>query len=79
MAFKKTKKEDFKVKIIEDYGTISENNGYELKLTYTSWNGNDPKYDIRSWKDGRGYKGITLTGEEVEKLYELLKGIAEEK
>ena len=80
MAFKKTgnKENKFECKILEDYGTLSSNDkGYELKFTYTSWNGNDPKYDLRSWKDGRGFKGITLTGEEVEELYKILKGIAE--
>lgn len=81
MAFKKSnakENKEFSCKVIEDYGVLSENEkGYQMKLTYTSWNGNDPKYDIRPWKDGRGYKGISLTGEEIEKLYELLKGIAD--
>ena len=46
MAFKKTNKsEEIKYKILEEVATVSESNGWELKIRYMSWNGNDPKYD----------------------------------
>ena len=84
MAFKKsnTNKKDNTItcKILEDYGVIGErNNGVQLKLTFTSWSGNDSdaKYDLRPWKDGKGFKGVTMTGEELEALYHTLKQIAE--
>jgi len=40
-----------------------------------SWNGRDPKYDIRGWdpEHQKMGKGVTLTEEEVKKLKELLK------
>ena len=67
--------------VIEECGTLSTNaKGWELKLRYMSWNGNEPKYDLRSWKDDpdgeKCSKGITLTGEELEALLEVLKTIA---
>ncbi|MBR5287707.1 MAG: hypothetical protein IKU34_03825 [Clostridia bacterium] len=44
-----------------------------------SWDGREPKYDIRSWSAGRTKmgKGITLTEEELVKLYEVLKAEVE--
>lgn len=87
MAFNKTTKTKAATeptfKVLEECGTLSTNEkGWALKLRYISWNGNEPKYDLRSWKeepDGeRCSKGITLTGEELETLYDILKGIAED-
>lgn len=60
--------------VLEEIATISSNaKGWELKLRYMAWNGKDPKYDLRSWletEDGeKCSKGVTLTGEELEELY----------
>lgn len=68
-------------KVLEEIGTLSTNaKGWELKLRYISWNGKEPKYDLRSWlEDETGEKcskGITLTGEELEALYEVLQKVA---
>ena len=57
--------------------------GYSLELRYISWNGKDPRYDIRPWKvndEGEEVcgKGITLSGEELEKLGEIIAALAEE-
>ena len=66
-------------KVLEECGTISTNKGWDLKLRYISWNGRDPKYDLRTWKeDEEGEKcgkGITLTGEELEELLKLLQSM----
>lgn len=64
--------------VIEECGVLSTNSrGWELKLRYMSWNGNEPKYDLRSWKEDENgekcSKGITLTGEELEALLDILK------
>lgn len=67
--------DDFKFEIKEEYGTIATKNGYDLKLCKVSWNGREPKFDIRPWKDGKGVKGITLTDEELKGLYALLKDL----
>ena len=52
-------------------------NGWKKQLTYTSWNGRDPKFDLRSWSvDHKSMtKGLTLTKEEMIKLKEILNGI----
>ena len=46
-------------------------------MTYTSWNGGDPKLDLRSCSvdDKSMTKGLTLTKEEMIKLKEILNGI----
>ena len=50
--------------------------GWERQLNMISWNGREPKYDIRDWSpDGSKMgKGISLTAEELATL----KGILEE-
>lgn len=68
--------------VLEECGTLSSNDkGWELKLRYMSWNGNEPKYDLRTWKkDENGEKcskGITLTGEELEALLNILRKMEE--
>lgn len=83
MAFKKSnaKETGISYKVLEECGTISRNtNGWELKLRYMSWNGKAAKYDLRTWKedeDGEKCgKGITLTGEELENLLNVLSEMA---
>ena len=83
MAIKKTEtatKAEPAYNVLEKCGVISERNGKTLELRYVSWNGNDPKYDLRTWKtsaDGEiCNKGITLTGEELESLMKLLNKMA---
>ena len=71
MAKKETT--EFKMNVIEDYGVISEKNGYELRLRKISWNDREPKYDIRPWKDEKCGKGVTLTDEELKGLLDKLK------
>lgn len=71
---------------VEECGTIStRNNGWELKLRYGNWNGNEDKYDLRPWKEDentgeeRCLKGISLSGEELEALGKLILSMMEEK
>ncbi len=49
--------------------------GWEKQVNYVSWNGRDPKIDIREWSpDGSKMgKGITLTDEEAAELMKLLQ------
>lgn len=44
-----------------------------------SWNGGQPKYDIRDWAPGHEKmgKGVTLTEEEAGQLYDLTEEILE--
>lgn len=80
MAIKKNGKSNDEVKyeVLEECGTISKRGNYELKLRYMSWNGKDPRYDVRPWKvdeDGNEscLKGVGLSGEELEALGELIQ------
>ena len=64
-----------KFKIINHIGCLSESSsGWRKELNSISWNGRDPKYDIRDWapEHEKMGKGITLSQEEAEALYELL-------
>lgn len=49
--------------------------GWRKELNKISWNGAEPKYDIRDWAPDREKmgKGVTLTEEEALKLKELLQ------
>ena len=86
MAFKKTvtnkSTQEPTYKVLEECGTISTNaRGWSMKLRYISWNGKDPKYDLRSWKNDESGekcgKGITLTGEEMEALLAIMQAMAD--
>jgi hypothetical protein len=66
------------LEIMEELGDLSEgSNGWKKQLTYTSWNGRAPKFDLRSWDaDHQSMtKGITLTKEELMKLKEILDNV----
>ncbi len=66
---------DFKYEIIEEIGVLSENaKGWRKELNKISWNGAEPKYDIRDWAPEREKmgKGVTLTEEEMNSLKKLI-------
>ncbi len=67
---------ELKFEIINQIGVISESSkGWQMELNRVSWNGNEPKYDIRSWSPDHEKmgKGITLTEDELVSLADLLK------
>lgn len=64
--------------IVKPLGVISENrSGWKKELNLISWNGREPKYDIRDWSDDHKKmgKGITLTGEQLAALMKLVEAI----
>ena len=64
--------------IVRPLALLSENErGYTKELNLVSWNGADPKYDIRNWhpEHERSGKGITLTREEILALMDALKEV----
>ena len=66
---------EFKYEIINHIGIIStSSSGWTVELNRVSWNGKEPKYDIRSWSPDHSKmgKGITLTDEEILALDALL-------
>ncbi|MDR0199250.1 MAG: YdbC family protein [Streptococcaceae bacterium] len=63
--------DDFKFEIVEHLITLSESaTGWTKELNRVSWNGRDPKYDIRDWSPDhvKMGKGVTLSDEEFSKL-----------
>ena len=85
MAIRKTTtaKDAINYKVIENCGVVApRKGGYTLELRYISWNDRDPVYDLRPWKvndEGEEIcgKGITLSGEELESLGNLIATLAE--
>jgi hypothetical protein len=66
---------EFRYEIQENLGVISESsNGWSRELNLISWNGGNPKYDIRDWapEHEKMGKGIGLTREELEELYDVI-------
>lgn len=63
-----------KYEIINEIGVVSEEGKWRLELNRVSWNGNEPKYDLRKWSSDHEKmgKGVTLTDAELLKLSEIL-------
>ena len=69
---------EIKFEIIQNIGIISESSkGWTKELNLISWNGREPKYDIRDWDPDHQKmgKGVTLSKEELGRLKELLDGM----
>lgn len=72
---------DIKYEIVEELGVLSESaKGWQKELNLVSWNGAEPKYDLRGWAPNHEKmgKGVTLTKDEVQELYKLLTEIVVE-
>lgn len=69
---------EFEYTIVDELGVLATSaKGWTKELNLISWNGREPKYDIREWAPEREKmgKGITLSEEEVQKLKEILNNI----
>jgi hypothetical protein len=67
---------DITFDILKSFGVVSEDkSGWKKEMNLVSWNGRNPKLDIRDWAPDHEKmgKGITLSREEAEKLDEMLK------
>ena len=67
---------EFRYEIVEELGVISENRaGWTRELNLVSWNGGEPKYDLRDWAPDHEKmgKGISMTKDEVFELLQLLE------
>jgi len=70
---------EIKFEIIKKIGILSESSrGWTKEFNLISWNGREPKYDIRDWdpEHQKMGKGVTLTEEEFKELKEVLSDIA---
>lgn len=62
--------------IMEEIGVISESkSGWKKELNIVSWNGKEPKFDIRDWSPDHSKmgKGMTFSANDLSSLKELLK------
>ena len=69
------------MKITEEIAVLSvSSSGYTKEINLVSWNGAEPKYDIRSWSPGREKcgKGIALTRAEAKNLFLALQKVLSE-
>ena len=76
MEEKKKASSEIRYEIINELGVIpAEKGSMRLELNRISWNGNEPKYDLRRWSPNRDKmgKGVTMSERELIALYELLK------
>ncbi len=68
---------DFRFEVTERFGVISQNeeSGWKKEFNKVSWNGREPKFDIREWSaDGRKMnKGVTFTDSEMSILKDLIQ------
>jgi hypothetical protein len=69
---------DITFEITKTIGVLSEGaKGWTKELNLVSWNGREPKYDIRDWDANHEKmgKGLTFTKDELVILKELLQEI----
>lgn len=69
---------EFTYEVTQELGVLSETaKGWTKELNLVSWNGREPKFDIREWAPGREKmgKGVTLSGDEVAALKAALADI----
>ena len=67
---------EIKYEITEHLGVISETSrGWTREVNMISWNGREPKIDVRDWSPDhtKMSKGITFTVEEVKEFTKLVE------
>ena len=73
----KEKSNEITFEIVEHIGDISlASSGWKRELNMVSWNGNDARYDLRSWSPDHGKcsRGVSFCAEEMQIIAKLLKG-----
>lgn len=69
---------EIKYEIKESLGVLSESaKGWTKELNLVSWNDRGAKYDLREWSPDHEKmgKGVTLTGDELLKLRDILNSM----
>lgn len=72
---------DIQYEIVKEIAVLSTgDSGYTKEINLISWNGKEPKYDIRSFSPNREKcgKGVTLTEAEAGKLLAALEKVLSE-
>ena len=69
---------EIKFEIKETVGILSQSpKGWTKELNLISWNGKEPKFDLRDWapEHEKMGKGVTLTVEDLKALRDLLNSM----
>mgnify|MGYP002798766042 FL=1 len=72
---------EIQYEIVKEIAVLStSDSGYTKEINLISWNGKEPKYDIRSFSPNREKcgKGVTLTEAEAGKLLAALQKVLSE-
>lgn len=72
---------DIQYEIVKEIAVLStSDSGYTKEINLISWNGKEPKYDIRGFSSNREKcgKGVTLTEAEAGKLLTALQKVLSE-
>ena len=67
---------EVRFEITEHIGIIATySTGWNKELNLVSWNGGQPKYDIRDWDMGHEHmsRGVTLHEKEMRQIFDLMK------
>lgn len=70
----------FEYKALKEYGVLSENGAVSKRVRLVAFGDGPPRLDIRSWRrkaDGTEvlFKGISLSGAELERLKEIIQDL----
>lgn len=68
------KENNFNYEVVKNIGVLKTTENVTTEINLISFNGGEPKYDIRKWDkvNNKMYKGITLSKEEMKILKLLL-------
>ena len=69
---------EFSYEIVKHIGTLSKSpKGWQKELNLISWNGREPKYDLRDWAPDHEKmgKGLGLSREELGTLAEIIANL----
>lgn len=69
---------EIKFEIVDTLGVLSESaKGWKKELNLVSWNGREPKYDLREWSQDHQKmgKGVTLDENEFAQLRNILQNM----
>lgn len=75
-TYRRGKAAKLSMEVRESLGIISEaESGWTKEVNLISWNGDEPRYDIRAWSPDRSRmgRGITLSVEEMRRLVHIIK------
>lgn len=67
---------EVRFEILEHIGVLSTHStGWNKELNIVSWNGGQPKYDIRDWDLDHEHmsRGVTLHEKEMRQIFDLMK------